>query len=77
MSAASQDAKVRLEAFVVEQQAALNALEASTVIERTRLRRQIQTAQAVLSSWDTRVDGFIDALADAGIHVGQVGGTVR
>ena len=65
---ASDDLKAKLEAFVLEQQAALTALDARTAVERARLTAQIAAAEAVLSKWTNKVDTteLIDALALVG-----------
>lgn len=67
MSAA--DLKVKLEAFVTQQQASLTRLDAEYTSERARLVDQITKTQFVLTKWDSRIEVVIDTLALAGITV--------
>lgn len=67
MSAA--DLKVKLEAFVTQQQASLARLDAEYTSERARLVDQITKTQFVLTKWDSRIEVVIDTLALAGITV--------
>lgn len=63
------DLKAKLEAFVVEQQKALDALASQTAIEEARIKGQLLAARGVLAAWDKKVDGLVDALNAAGITI--------
>lgn len=63
------DLKARLDKFVTDQQRALVKLEASYLIEKTRLEAQIASSQLAVSKWDARADALIAALESAGIRL--------
>lgn len=66
---AASDFKIRLEAFLAEQQASLDKLEAQYQTEKSRLREQILKTSAVLEQFDKRVEGLITTLEEAGVRI--------